>query len=491
MGVIERQSLKASVVNYAGALIGILNTFFLFTLCFDESELGQIRYIQEVAMLMASFSSLGIFNVVIRFFPDFKTEDNRNRGILTFSIGVVVIGLGILALILFYFHAYLSDNILSNRLVIFIVAAAIVFGSLGYSYSSNFGLVTVPSLFKNLYVKLTVAIFGLTYFYEVFDFDWMLNSLGLVYLSSTFFILLYLWKKGNFKLLFNFSFFTREKINKIAVFAGFGILGTLGSGLANRIDIFMVSDILNFSRTGVYTIALNASNLLMIPTAGILAVSGPVIVSALARDDIQEVETIYKKAGVNLFLFGCLILLLLWTNVDALFKLIPNGERYESGKIVILILGVAKLFDMLTSVNELIISYSKYYKFNLIALLALAVLNIAANIIFIPEFNITGAALATFMSVVLYNILKTIYIYRKFGIHPFQIKLILIFSLSMCLYGVNWFLPEISNPFLSIVSKTIILGSIFVFFSLKFQLSEEATKIWNQTKMRISSIFNK
>ena len=143
------------------------------------------------------------------------------------------------------------------------------------------------------------------------------------------------------------------------------MLGTLGSGLANKIDIFMVADLLNYTRTGVYTIALNASNLLMIPTAGIMAVSGPVIVSALKKNDIYEVEQIYKKAGINLFLFGSLILLLLWCNIDSIFKLIPNGEKYSSGKIVVLILGGAKLFDMLTSVNELIISYSKYFRFNL------------------------------------------------------------------------------------------------------------------------------
>ena len=89
MGVIIRQSLKASTVNYAAAVVGVLNTFFLFTLCFTESELGQIRYIQEVAMLVVSFCSLGFFDLIVRFFPEFKTLDFRNNGLLT--CGIIVL----------------------------------------------------------------------------------------------------------------------------------------------------------------------------------------------------------------------------------------------------------------------------------------------------------------------------------------------------------------------------------------------------------------
>jgi O-antigen/teichoic acid export membrane protein len=491
LGVIARQSLKASAVNYAGAFIGILNTFFLFTLCFDESELGQIRYIQEIAILSGNFASLGIFNVVIRFFPEFKTDDNKNRGILSFAIVVLLLGLVILGFILFRYDSFLPQNIIDNAPLIFVIAVAVVFGSLCFNYSSNFGLVTIPSLLKNLYVKIGLAVFGLAYFYVLIDFTQVLNSLAIVYATSTLLLVLYLFRKGNFKLSSDFSFFTKQRLKKIGTFAGFGILGTLGSSLANKIDIFMVTDLLNYTRTGVYTIALNASNLLMIPTAGIMAVAGPVIVSALKKNDLYEVEQIYKKAGINLFLFGSLILLLLWCNIDSVFELIPNGEKYASGKIVVLILGGAKLFDMLTSVNELIISYSKYFKFNLYALLILAVLNIIANVILIPQFDIAGAALATLMSVVSYNIGKAIFIYIKFRIHPFQVKLLIIMGVSLMLYGVNLLLPQISNPFLSILFKSVFLGVSFVFFVIYWNISEEATKLWQQAKSKLQAIFDK
>ncbi len=491
MGLIQRQSLKAGLVNYVGAFIGIINTFFLFTLFFSESEIGQLRYIQEIAILLASFASLGFFNVLIRFFPEFKTADNKNNGILTFAILVLLIGLSILAISLFCLKQYLSINISSNIYLIFGITSAIVFGSLGYSYSSNFGLVSIPSLFKNLYIKIFIAILGVAYFFDFFDFNALLRFLFLAYLSSSIFIIIYLYRTGNFKISYDFSFFKRKRLRRIFVYSGFGLLGTLGSGLANKIDIFMISDILNFSRTGVYTIALNASNLLMIPVAGVLAVSGPIIVKAIRENDLKRVEGIYKKAGLNLFLFGSLIMVLLWGSIDSIFELIPNGTKYKSGKIVVLILGLAKLFDMLTSINELIISYSRYFRFNLYSLFALALFNILANLILIPHYDITGAAMATFMSIVFYNIFKTVFIYLKFRVHPFNIQQLYIAILSIIVYTIGLYMPVIDNPFLSIIARSFLLFTLFTFITLKFNISPEATDLWSKTRNWVLTIFRK
>ena len=137
MGVIVRQTLKASTVNYAAAAVGVVNTFFLFTLCFTESQLGQIRYIQEVAALVASSCSLGVFNVVVRFFPEFQTEDGKNNALLT--IGVIALGVGLAFFLVgvYLFSTILPKEISENIGVIAVTTAAIVYGSLFFYYSTN------------------------------------------------------------------------------------------------------------------------------------------------------------------------------------------------------------------------------------------------------------------------------------------------------------------------------------------------------------------
>lgn len=94
MGVIARQTLKSSTVGYLAAVIGVLNTFFIYTLCFDEAELGRFRYVQEMGIILASFFSLGITNVVVRFFPEFRDDTNKHNGLLSFVIVVLLAEIG-------------------------------------------------------------------------------------------------------------------------------------------------------------------------------------------------------------------------------------------------------------------------------------------------------------------------------------------------------------------------------------------------------------
>jgi hypothetical protein len=64
-------------------------------------------------------------------------------------------------------------------------------------------------------------------------------------------------------------------------------------------------------------------------------------------------------------------------------------------------------------------------------------------------------------------------------------------GMSLMLYGVNLLLPPFSNPFLSILFKSLFLGLSFIFFAIYFNISDEATKLWRQVKSKLQAIFDK
>ena len=72
--------------------------------------------------------------------------------------------------------------------------------------------------------------------------------------------------------------------------------------------------------------------------------------------------------------------------------------------------------------NSEIISYSQYYRFNIISVLILVVLNVSLNWYFLTqtEIGILGVAIASFIAMTLFNLAKLIFIYKKFGILPFD-----------------------------------------------------------------------
>lgn len=491
MGVIARQTLKSSAVGYAAAIVGIINTFFIYTLCFDEAEFGRFRYIQEMGIVLASIFSLGITNVVVRFFPEFRNKDNQNNGFLGFITLVLVSGITVFSIVYSLTWRYWPTSFQENFWYIFFLFIAVAFSSLLYYFSSNFRLITIPNVFRQFWIKIGLGVCALAFFYFDLSYGELLGGVVIVYTVAMIGLLFYLIYQENFSLRLNIKFLTAPRIKKIAVFAGFGIMGSLGSGLANKLDVFMVAEMLNFSRTGIYSIAMSITGIMMLATGPLLSISGPIVADSIARDDLKHVEEVYKKSSVNLFLFGSFLLLLILVNVDAIFALIPNGENYVDGKIVIVILGIAALVDMVTGVNELIIAYSKYFRFNLYAILLLGVLNIGANLFFIPRFDIAGAALATCLSVVLYNTVKTYYIYCKFRIHPFQLSLFWITLFGLLSYFVLGTMIAIPNPYISIALKSFLLLFFYVWASLRWEFSAEINYLWSKTRNWVLTIFRK
>ena len=61
---------------------------------------------------------------------------------------------------------------------------------------------------------------------------------------------------------------------------------------------------------------------------------------------------------------------------------------------------------MAFSLNGELIMMSKYFKFNVITILILAVLSIILNYQLIPKFGMIGAAYASLISILIFNLIK-------------------------------------------------------------------------------------
>ena len=52
MGIIKRQSLKSSIVNYAGVLLGVIFFNFIFPHLLSAEHLGMIRLLQSLMFMV-------------------------------------------------------------------------------------------------------------------------------------------------------------------------------------------------------------------------------------------------------------------------------------------------------------------------------------------------------------------------------------------------------------------------------------------------------
>jgi O-antigen/teichoic acid export membrane protein len=128
------------------------------------------------------------------------------------------------------------------------------------------------------------------------------------------------------------------------------------------------------------------------------------------------------------------------------------------------LLSFARIADLVTGVNSIIISYSKDYKYHMYFLVILGVANVILNYMFIKQFGLVGAALATTIAYVLFNTLKHFFVKYRFG---FDLKfrnhfwvLLSAFLSFVTLYFIHPDLHPIVNIVLKSSITTVVFGSL-------------------------------
>ncbi|MDZ4679288.1 MAG: oligosaccharide flippase family protein [Saprospiraceae bacterium] len=486
MGIIQRQSIILTVINYIGVALGAVNTLIIYPKILSEEEFGIFRFVTQTAQMLFPFALLGAGSLTIRFFPHFKDERNGHNGFLLLLLSAASGGLALFSILAFLLRKPILAGYASNfgeyaQYLPYIIPI-VCFMGLAFvlnAYSTNFQRMAVPQVLNNIFLKLSTALLCICLFNGMFAFSTLMAGVVLAYFIVFILMSLYLNREGLLFLKFNPAFFKKPLLKSMAGYAVFGFLGHISSSLAIQIDTFMVGTMLDLKSVAAFSIGLFIADTIDIPRRSVESAASPIVAQAWKDNNLGEIQNIYRKSSLIQLLAGLFILLGIWLSVDELFEIMPNGEKYEVGKYVILILGIGKLTDLATGINSPLIGYSAYYRFNFYAILALALLNILANLLFIPIFQINGAALATMFSLGLFNLLKLGYIYYRWRMHPFTWAAIWVFVIGAVSFLVAWFMPATAYPLVNIIIKSITFAGIYVGLTLWFRISSDLSGLFD------------
>jgi O-antigen/teichoic acid export membrane protein len=206
---------------------------------------------------------------------------------------------------------------------------------------------------------------------------------------------------------------------------------------------------------GTFSIGVTLASALAIPATGLFVLYAPIISNHLKKNDLISLNRDYKATAKFLFFIGATLYSCIFLGIENLFLLLPTHENLVDSIPIILILGANVVINMATGFNGEIITYSKFYNFNLKAILLLVVLNVTLILVFVKFFNfgIVGVAFSSLLSMVFFNLAKLIFIYQKMKLFPFDksfVKLIVVFLSTLVLV---YFLPKTNNVFVDLVCK--------------------------------------
>ena len=204
-----------------------------------------------------------------------------------------------------------------------------------------------------------------------------------------------------------------------------------------------------------------------------------------------EVESLYKKSSINLFLVGGLFFLLVNCGVHELFKLMPE-KGYAGGEYVVLMISLAKLYTMFLGNNGAIITNSKFYRITLPIGVGMALSVYFLNKLFYFQLNFgtDGLALATLITILVFNSVKLFFVKSKFSMTPFTDKSFKMMCIIVVMYLLfNFWEFPITNiylykfpihPIVNIALKSILITVLFLFLVIKFSISEQINSLFKK-----------
>lgn len=488
MGIIIRQSIKGTLVNYLGVAIGFVTTFFVMTSYLSTEEVGLARVMIDAAVLFSSFAQIGTASSIIRFFPYFKDEEGKYHGFFFWTLVVPVVGFLIYLLVWTLFKQTFI-NMFTEKSPLFVNYLRFVIPlTLFMLYQSVFEAncnvlmrIVVPKLVREVGVRAGLLITYLLYGFHVITLDGLVIGFCLTYLIAVAIDIAYLFSLQKISLKPDLKFISKPLARD---FFFYSLLMTLTAIAGNTplLSSFFVSAQMGLGFTGIFAIANYIATVIEIPNRSLNAIASPNLADAIKNEDWNRAQSLCKNVSLHLLLSSMFIFLLIWVNVDLLFMIMSKGKDYETGKSVIFILGMARLVTSTFFVCGNALNFSKHYHFALFFTMLLTALVIVFNVVLIPRFGINGSALATLGSYIIYYIAMMLFVRYKIHISIFSKGQLKVVAIILGLFALNLLWTKTLTPlFMMLPCKELIAAIIegAIRTSLLVGIGVALTYYWN------------
>ena len=485
MGIVAKQSIKNLITTYLGFAIGALNTLFLYINFMSETYYGLVGFIISTGMLVMPFMALGVPNTIVKFYSSYVGKERVQ--FLSWALFLPFLVAIPLAIICYFFYveiaAFLSkENAIVGDYVwhIFLIAFSTAYFELFYAWSKVHLKSVFGNFMKEVFHRLLIMILLILLAVNIITVQFFIHSLVGVYILR-----MVIMKGYAYYLQRPLVTLSRKRPQNTKDVLKYTTLIILAGSVATMLldlDKFMLGLFQDIDTVAYYGVAIYIATVIAVPLRAMHQITYPMVATMLNQNRREEMKELYQKSSISLLVISGLLFLLISCNIQSLYELLnPN---YAVGLYVVLLIGVAKLFDTMLGVNNAIVFNSDYYRLVLYAGVFLVVVAVVLNIILIPRYGIYGAAIATFIASLSYGVIKLIIVKQKFGMQPFTgntVKtVILIF-----LFFVSFYFWDLDiQPLLGIVIKSLVMTTLYIFLIYTLNLSVDITSAINTVLKR-------
>ncbi|MFN4284651.1 MAG: lipopolysaccharide biosynthesis protein [Lacibacter sp.] len=498
MGQIRKQAILSSIVIYTGFLIGFVNTWFFIksgTGSFTPAQYGLTRLFFDVGQLMYAVASFGVVSVLYKFFPYYRDHlPPRQNDLYTWTLVFPLIGFFLVVLGGMVFEPLVVQKF-SGRSALFVDYYPWVFvfgfGILAFTilegFSWTFQQAVFPSFLRETGLRLLTLVLIVLYSSGTINFDTFMRLFAFLFLAIAAILGVRLRAQQLWFITLRPSRVTRrfgKKMVQLAAYVYSGSIILILSQVADSIIIASVSE-KGIHDAGVYNLATYIANLIQVPQRSIIAVTVPVLSIAWKQKNLAEINRLYQRSSINLLLIGLVIFIGIWLNIEDAFRLLRIQTEYEAGIMVVLLLGITKLIDAGTGVNAQIIATSIHWRFEFVTGVLLVLLILPLNYVLVKQYGITGSAYANLLSFSVYNLIRYVFLWKRYRLQPFSSKTLLSLLLGVGCYVVCAYLLNGMSGFWGIAVRSSVFVALFTAGVFAMKLTPDAHQLWAVAKQRL------
>jgi O-antigen/teichoic acid export membrane protein len=193
------------------------------------------------------------------------------------------------------------------------------------------------------------------------------------------------------------------------------IIGTT-EALMNRTGVILLGWIVDTKDAGIYSLAFNIAFVVALPQVAVSTLFAPTISGVFVRKDQALLQILVTRAASWTLCAGAGIALLLFVLAEPLLAWF--GPGFEAGVPALRILLVGQVIVASAGSQLHVLNMTGHERSAAVLLVACAGANAVVSTLLISLFGLTGAAVATATTLIIWNVAMSLFLWRRLHLLP-------------------------------------------------------------------------
>jgi len=413
-----RGSGIAFIFKIAGLLLSYIFTL-LITRMYGAATMGLFALSITILTILAMLGRLGFDTALVRFVAEYSSQGRMDlvREVYIKALRIVLPFCFLLSVLFFFSSSYVADNIFhKNHLSPYLKIISLVIVPMAMIFMNSEGLRGLRKIKEHAFLQdISILLFAavmLTFSFFIAQDNHAPLIAYIISIAGVAGLSVLLWIKHA-----NISSFSNGNNLKSVNLLTVSLPMLLTSSLFLVMwwtDTIMLGIFRTEGEVGIYSVALKIATLTSITLFSINTIAAPKFAEFYGKGDMNSLEKIIKQSSKLIFWSSLIIILCIFLFPSSILGLF--GASFKAGIYALLFLSFGQFINAASgSVGWILQMTGRQKACQNITLLA-AAMNIVLNALLIPKYGINGAAVASMICTIFWNLTSVLYIRSHFHI---------------------------------------------------------------------------